>query len=120
MCKFPAENFYAGKRMFTNPTTAKEMETKANRLKRLWPNRNPSTPFVFCDLIGMEEITDTEFVSTTRVGQESKFNIHEADKIVSCCAVLNAQIIYLWIFTDTICTGSNCKSFGCELWHTTI
>ena len=83
LCKFPAENFYAGKRMFTNSTTAKEMEIKANKLKQLWPNKNPSTPFVFCDVIGTEAVTDTEFVSKTRVGQESKFNNQEADKIVS-------------------------------------
>ena len=69
--------------MVTVAATAKEMETKAGILKPLWPNKNPSTPFVFCDVNGTEDVTDTEFVSKTRVGQESKFNNQEADKIVS-------------------------------------
>ena len=68
--------------MFTNPTTAEEMRTKTNKLKKFWPNRNSATPFVFCDVIGTEKVTETEFISKTRVGQESKYNSIEADKIV--------------------------------------
>jgi len=81
LCKFPAKQFY-DERMFTNPATAEEMKIKTNKLKKFWPNRNSATPFVFCDVIGTEGITETEFISKTRVGQESKFNNLEADKIV--------------------------------------
>jgi len=70
--------------LFTNQITAKEMENKAKRLKSFWPNRDPSFPFVFCDVVGVEEVTDTEFIDEIRVGQESKFNEKEANKIVRC------------------------------------
>lgn len=56
------------------------MEKKAKSLKTFWPD--PTKPFVFCDVIGNEKVTDTEFINKTRVGQESKYNPEEADKIV--------------------------------------
>ena len=37
---------------------------------------------MFCDVIGTEDVTDTEFIDKIRVGQESKSNSKEADKIV--------------------------------------
>ena len=58
------------------------MENKSKYLKKFWPNQDPTTPFVFCDVIGTEEVTDTEFINKVRVGQESKYNPKEADKIV--------------------------------------
>ena len=70
-------------KLFTNQNTAKEMEIKAKSLKTFWPNQDPATPFVFCDVIGTEKVTDTEFIDKVRVGQESKYNPKEADKIVS-------------------------------------
>lgn len=70
--------------LFTNHATAKEMETKAmgKQLKSFWPNGDLSVPFVFCDVVGTEEVTDTEFIDEVRVGQESKYNQKEANKIV--------------------------------------
>ena len=68
--------------LFTNKTTVKEMEKKAKRLERFWPNGDSSVPFVFCDVVGIEEVTDTEFIDEVRVGQESKYNQKEAKKIV--------------------------------------
>ena len=70
-------------KLFTNQNTAKEMEIKAKSLKTFWPNQDPAAPFVFCDVIGTEKVTDTEFINKVRVGQESKYNPKEADKIVS-------------------------------------
>ena len=58
------------------------MENKSNHLRKFWPNQDPTIPFVFCDVIGTEEVTDTEFINKVRVGQESKYNPKEADKIV--------------------------------------
>ena len=81
--KFPADHFYKERRLLTNPTTKQEMRKKAKHLKTFWPNWDPTTPFVFCDVIGTEQVTDTEFIDDIRVGQESKSNPEEADKIVS-------------------------------------
>ena len=58
------------------------MRNKAKNIKKFWPNYNPAAPFVFCDVIGTEKVTDTEFIDDIRVGQESKYNPKEADKIV--------------------------------------
>ena len=82
--KFPASEFYSKNRnIFTNENTKKEMEVKAKKnLKTFWPNQDPTMPFVFCDVIGTEEVTDAEFIDKIRVGQESKYNPKEADKIV--------------------------------------
>ena len=81
LCQFPAKQFY-DKKMFTNFDIIEEMKIKANKLKKFWPNQNAATPFVFCDIVGTEAVTETEFINKTRVGQESKFNEQEADKIV--------------------------------------
>ena len=59
------------------------MENKAKRLKSFWPNDGQSVPFVFCDVVGVEEVTDTEFIDEVHVGQESKYNQKEAIKTVS-------------------------------------
>ena len=70
----------------SNQATAKEMENKAKSLKTFWPDCDPTTPFVFCDVVGTEKVTDTEFIDKIRVGQESKYNPEEADKIVRIVA----------------------------------
>ena len=89
--EFPAEQFYKPMELFFNQATAKEMENKAKNLKMFWPDCDPTMPFVFCDVIGTEKVTDTEFIDRTRVGQESKYNSQEADKIV------RTVITYLYV-----------------------
>ena len=91
---FPANEFYKQKKLCTNENIAKEMEHKAMKLKNFWPNQDPAIPFVFCDVIDTEEVfvfcdvidteevTDTEYIDKIRVGQESKYNPEEANKIV--------------------------------------
>ena len=97
--KFPADHFYKEKRLLsTNPTTAKEMRKKAKRLENFWPDRDPTVPFVFCDVIGTEKVTDTEFIDDIRVGQESKFNPKEAEKIVRIIKVHVYQNASLFSF----------------------
>lgn len=68
----------------TNESTQKEMEKQAESLRKFWPNYDADTvtPFVFCDVVGTEKVTDTEFIDKIRVGHESKYNPKEADKIV--------------------------------------
>ena len=73
-------------KLLFNQATAKEMENKAKSLKTFWPNCDPTIPFVFCDVIGTEMVTDTEFIDKIRVGQESKYNPEEVDKIVGIVA----------------------------------
>ena len=80
--------FYNKKGLFTNKLTDKEMQEKSKKLKRFWPNSNSLAPFVFCDVVGKEEVTDTEYINKTRVGQESKFNSKEANKIVRHCIII--------------------------------
>lgn len=72
------------------------MEIKAKSLKTFWPNYNqdPHTPFVFCDVVGTEKVTDTEFIDKIRVGQESKYNPKEADKIVSIASIVSYHFKY--------------------------
>ena len=60
------------------------MKKKAERLKSFWPNGDASVPFVFCNVVGIEKVTDTEFEDEVCVGQESKYNEKEANKIVNC------------------------------------
>ena len=73
------------KKLLTNQSTEKEMKSKAKKLERFWPNHESTAPFVFCDVIGSEKVTDTEYVDKIHVGHESKFNPKEADKIVINC-----------------------------------
>ena len=73
------------------------MESKAKSLKIFWPNHNPDIPFVFCDVVGTEKVTDTEFIDKIRVGQESKYNPEEADKIVRNVAMF-ACIIFIFAY----------------------
>ena len=98
--KFPAREFYEKHRnIYTNKNTKKEMEVKAKKtLKTFWPNQDPTMPFVFCDVIGTEEVTDAEFIDKIRVGQESKYNPKEADKIVRISNIDQAnQSTYIFI-----------------------
>ena len=71
-------------KLYLDQATAKEMEKKAKTLRTFWPNSD--TPFAFCDVIGTEKVTDTEFIDKICVEQESKYNPEEADKIVRIIA----------------------------------
>ena len=95
--EFPAKQFYKSMNLFFNQATAKEMENKAKNLKTFWPNCDPTMPFVFCDVIGTEKVTDTEFIDRIFVGKESKYNPQEADKIVRI--VVTYVAMYASVFT---------------------
>ena len=75
------------------------MQEKSKKLKKFWPNGNSLAPFVFCDVVGKEEITDTEYIDRTRVGQESKFNNKEANKLVRLHICVYIGYIYNATFT---------------------
>ena len=51
------------------------------RLNRFWPKSGK--PFLFCDVIGKEKVDHTGQKGSSGVGQESKYNVEEAIKIVS-------------------------------------
>ena len=56
------------------------METKLS----FWP-KGPNKPFVFCDIVGREGGLPSQSNKKAKVALESKFNVDEANKIVSEC-----------------------------------
>ena len=80
LCKLPSKIFYKNQ-LETDPSVMSSRRNVLEANLTLWP-RGKEKPFVFVDVVGMEGSEHTGQKGKAKVGLESKFNKHEAKKIV--------------------------------------